>query len=70
VIPPGSLVMGSPGKIKRQLTAIDRDSIGRYAERYSGYREIYRDEAEGRGERIDWSGEAASDGGEARIPRG
>lgn len=57
VIPPGSLVMGSPGKVRRPLTAIDRDSIGRYAERYSGYREIYRNEAAERGERIDWSGE-------------
>lgn len=56
IIPPGSLVMGSPGKVKRALTAIDRDSIGRYAERYSGYREIYRNEALERGERIDWSG--------------
>jgi carbonic anhydrase/acetyltransferase-like protein (isoleucine patch superfamily) len=56
VIPAGSLVMGSPGKVKRALTAIDRDSIARYAERYSGYREIYRSEAEERGERIDWSG--------------
>jgi carbonic anhydrase/acetyltransferase-like protein (isoleucine patch superfamily) len=55
IIPPGSLVMGSPGKVKRTLTAIDRDSIARYAERYSAYREIYRNEAEERGERIDWS---------------
>jgi len=56
IIPPGSLVMGSPAKVKRGLTAIDRDSIARYAERYSSYREIYRAEAEQRGERIDWSG--------------
>ena len=56
IVPPGSLVMGSPGKVRRQLTAIDQHSIERYAERYSGYREIYRDEAIERGERIDWSG--------------
>jgi carbonic anhydrase/acetyltransferase-like protein (isoleucine patch superfamily) len=55
-IPPGSLVMGSPGKVKRQLTAIDQNSIERYAERYAGYSEIYRAEAKERGERIDWSG--------------
>ena len=55
VIPAGSLVMGSPGKVKRELTEADCESIGKYAERYSGYREIYREEAAGRGERIDWS---------------
>ena len=55
VIPPGSLVMGSPGKVRRELTQADRDSIEKYAERYSGYREIYRGEAVGRGERVDWS---------------
>jgi carbonic anhydrase/acetyltransferase-like protein (isoleucine patch superfamily) len=56
VIPAGSLVMGSPGKVKRELTEADRESIGKYAERYAGYREIYREEALERGERIDWSG--------------
>src|ERR1700692_2598103 len=55
VIPAGSLVMGSPGKVKRELTEMDCESIGKYAERYSGYREIYREEAAGRGEQIDWS---------------
>ena len=55
VIPAGSLVMGSPGKVKRELTEADCESISKYAERYSGYREIYREEAESRGERIDWS---------------
>ena len=55
VIPEGSLVMGAPGKVKRQLTEMDRESIGAYAERYSGYREIYREEAAARGEQIDWS---------------
>jgi carbonic anhydrase/acetyltransferase-like protein (isoleucine patch superfamily) len=59
VIPPGSLVMGSPGKVKRQLTAIDQHSIEKYAERYAGYKEIYRNEAAERGERIDWSEEGS-----------
>jgi hypothetical protein len=47
--------MGSPGKVKRELTDADCESIGKYAERYSGYREIYREEAAERGEEIDWS---------------
>jgi carbonic anhydrase/acetyltransferase-like protein (isoleucine patch superfamily) len=54
-IPPGSLVMGSPGKVKRELSHADRDSIAAYAERYSGYREVYRKEALDRGEQVDWS---------------
>jgi len=56
VIPAGSLVMGAPGKVKRQLTEPDLHSIGQYAERYAGYREVYRAEALARGERVDWSG--------------
>lgn len=56
VIPPGSLVMGSPGKVKKQLSEADWATIGEYAKRYAGYREIYRGEAAARGERIDWSG--------------
>jgi carbonic anhydrase/acetyltransferase-like protein (isoleucine patch superfamily) len=55
VIPAGSLVMGSPGKVKRELTQKDLESIGAYAKRYAGYKEIYREEAEERGERVDWS---------------
>jgi carbonic anhydrase/acetyltransferase-like protein (isoleucine patch superfamily) len=58
VIPSGSLVMGSPGKVKRELTEADRESIRQYAIRYSGYRETYREEATQRGEKIDWSGYA------------
>jgi len=56
VIPAGSLVMGAPGKVKRQLTEEDLHSIGQYAVRYAGYREVYRAEAAARGERVDWSG--------------
>lgn len=45
VIPPGSLVMGSPGKVKRALGESDLASIARYAERYVEYKNIYREEA-------------------------
>src|SRR5258707_6105367 len=41
IIPPRSLVVGSPGKVKRQLTAIDQATIDRYAQRYEEYKEIY-----------------------------
>src|SRR5437016_8987063 len=44
IIPPRSLVVGSPGKIKRQLTAIDQATIDMYARRYVEYKEIYRKE--------------------------
>jgi carbonic anhydrase/acetyltransferase-like protein (isoleucine patch superfamily) len=44
VIPPGSLVMGSPGKVKRALTESDNASIDAYAQRYVGYKNIYREE--------------------------
>ncbi len=46
IIPPRSLVVGSPGKVKRQLTAIDQATIDRYAQRYVEYKEIYRKEVE------------------------
>jgi carbonic anhydrase/acetyltransferase-like protein (isoleucine patch superfamily) len=45
VIPAGSLVMGSPGKVKRALTAADLDSIAAYAARYVEYKNIYKEEA-------------------------
>ena len=45
VIPSGNLVMGSPGKIKRALTEVDLESIGKYAQRYFEYKEIYREES-------------------------
>jgi gamma-carbonic anhydrase len=47
VIPPRSLVVGSPGKIKRQLTAIDQATIDRYAQRYVEYKNIFRNEMTG-----------------------
>jgi len=40
-IPPRSLVMGSPGKVKRPLTDEEVASILVYAERYVGYRLDY-----------------------------
>jgi carbonic anhydrase/acetyltransferase-like protein (isoleucine patch superfamily) len=41
VIPPGSLVMGIPGKVRKQLTDDDQQTILRYAKNYLGYRETY-----------------------------
>jgi carbonic anhydrase/acetyltransferase-like protein (isoleucine patch superfamily) len=43
-IPACSLVMGSPGKVKRLLTGIDQSSIDAYAQRYVEYKNIYREE--------------------------
>lgn len=44
VIPPGSLVMGSPGKVKRALTEAESASIAEYARRYVEYSRIYKAE--------------------------
>ena len=41
VVPPRSLVMGSPGKVRRQLTDDEVASILGYADRYAGYRLDY-----------------------------
>jgi len=46
-VPPRSLVMGSPGKVKRTLTAIDQSTIEMYARRYVEYKNIYRAESAG-----------------------
>jgi carbonic anhydrase/acetyltransferase-like protein (isoleucine patch superfamily) len=40
-IPPRSLVMGSPGKVKRTLTDAEVLDIQAYADRYVGYRLDY-----------------------------
>jgi carbonic anhydrase/acetyltransferase-like protein (isoleucine patch superfamily) len=45
VIPPGSLVMGQPGKVKRPLTDSDQASINDYAQRYVTYKNTYREES-------------------------
>jgi carbonic anhydrase/acetyltransferase-like protein (isoleucine patch superfamily) len=47
MIPPHSLVVGAPGKVKRALTAIDQATIDRYAQRYVEYKEIYRNDTHG-----------------------
>ncbi len=44
-IPPRSLVMGTPGKVKRILTAVDQSTIDMYARRYVDYKNIYREES-------------------------
>jgi len=44
VVPPGSLVMGTPGKVQRPLTDEDHASIDRYARRYVEYKNIYMQE--------------------------
>jgi carbonic anhydrase/acetyltransferase-like protein (isoleucine patch superfamily) len=41
VVPPRSLVMGSPARVKRALTDEEVASIRDYAERYVGYRLEY-----------------------------
>ena len=40
-VPPKSLVMGSPGKVKRLLTQAEVAGIQQYADRYVGYRLEY-----------------------------
>ncbi|HZT75011.1 MAG TPA: gamma carbonic anhydrase family protein [Vicinamibacterales bacterium] len=40
-VPPRSLVMGSPGKVKRLLTHKEVDDIRLYADRYVGYMADY-----------------------------
>jgi len=41
VVEPGSLWMGSPGKLFRKLVERDQESIMRYAKNYLGYTEEY-----------------------------
>ncbi|HVB58358.1 MAG TPA: gamma carbonic anhydrase family protein [Candidatus Acidoferrales bacterium] len=40
-VPPGSVVMGQPGKIRRSTTAADLDAIDRNAERYVEYAALH-----------------------------
>ena len=40
-VPPRSLVMGSPGKVRRPLSDADLDEIQMYADRYVAYRLDY-----------------------------
>ena len=41
VVPPRSLVMGSPGRVRRSLTDDEVASIQRYADHYVGYKNDY-----------------------------
>jgi carbonic anhydrase/acetyltransferase-like protein (isoleucine patch superfamily) len=41
VVPPGSLVMGVPAKVKRALSDEEKQSIRTYATNYLGYKETY-----------------------------
>ena len=41
-VPPGSLVVGHPGRVRRALTEDEVASIAGYAERYVGYSTDYR----------------------------
>ena len=41
IVEPGSLWMGSPGKLRRKLTAEDQETIMRYARNYLEYKETY-----------------------------
>ena len=41
VVPPRSLVMGSPGRVRRSLTDCEVASIRRYADHYVDYKNDY-----------------------------
>ena len=43
-VPAGSVVMGQPGKIRRQTTAADLDAIDRNAQRYVQYMKLHKAE--------------------------
>jgi carbonic anhydrase/acetyltransferase-like protein (isoleucine patch superfamily) len=47
-VPPRSLFMGHPGKVRRELTPDDQEAIDGYAKRYLEYKETYRKETGGR----------------------
>jgi carbonic anhydrase/acetyltransferase-like protein (isoleucine patch superfamily) len=44
-VPPGSLFMGHPGKVRRELSPDDQRRIDDYAQRYVEYKETYKREA-------------------------
>ena len=44
-VPPGSLVMGSPARVRRPVSGDEREGLRRYAENYVGYKDTYRAEA-------------------------
>ena len=41
-VPPGSLFMGHPGKLRRALSPEEQEAIDGYAQRYFEYKETYR----------------------------
>lgn len=43
IVPPGSLVAGVPAKVRRELTAEEREGIRTNAQNYLGYTEKHRD---------------------------
>lgn len=43
-VPAGSMVMGVPAKVKREITAEERERFRENAQNYVRYREIYREE--------------------------
>jgi carbonic anhydrase/acetyltransferase-like protein (isoleucine patch superfamily) len=45
VVAPGSLFMGHPGKLRRELSAKELAGIDDYAQRYVEYKETYRNES-------------------------
>jgi carbonic anhydrase/acetyltransferase-like protein (isoleucine patch superfamily) len=45
-VPPGSLVMGVPGKVRRTISAEERQGLRRYADNYYEYKETYLAEVE------------------------
>jgi len=45
LVPPRSLVMGVPGKVRRAITEEEREGLRKYANNYYEYKEIYLDEA-------------------------
>jgi carbonic anhydrase/acetyltransferase-like protein (isoleucine patch superfamily) len=47
VVPPRSLVMGIPGKVRRPITEEEREGLRRYANNYYEYKETYLAETGG-----------------------
>lgn len=43
-VPPGTMVMGVPAKVRRELTEAERERFRENAQNYVKYREIYREE--------------------------
>jgi carbonic anhydrase/acetyltransferase-like protein (isoleucine patch superfamily) len=44
-VPPRSVVMGAPAKVRREVTVEERAGLRQYAERYVHYKDEYRAEA-------------------------